>query len=61
MEFLAILGLCQKSVLNPFLFILVIDELNRQLHDEAPQCMLLVHDIIIVDEIRDGLRRKLNN
>ena len=57
--FLFDIGLHQRSALSPFLFIMVMVELTRGIQNEVPWCMVFADDIILVDEIRDGLNNKL--
>ena len=55
------IGLYQGSALTPFLFTIVTDELTREIQDDVPWCMLFADDIVLIDESRDGLNRKLEN
>ena len=54
-EFPTTIGLHQEvSVLSPYLFVVIMDELTRHIQDVVPMCMLFTDDIILVDEtIRD--------
>lgn len=49
-EFSVTLGLHTKSTSSFFIFILVMDELIRELHDEITWCVLFVDDIVLVDK-----------
>ncbi|KAL3527949.1 hypothetical protein ACH5RR_012605 [Cinchona calisaya] len=57
-EFPINIGLHQGSALNPYLFVLVIDELTRHIQEEIPWCMLFVDDIVLVDETEGGVNAK---
>ena len=50
------MGLHQGSVLSPFLFTLVMDELTRGIQDEVPRCTLFANDIVLIDETSQGVR-----
>jgi len=58
-DFSITIGLHQGSVLSPFLFAMVMDELTRPIQDEIPWCMLFADDIVLVDEMRAGVNAKL--
>lgn len=51
--------LCQRSALNSFLSMLVIDNLTGYIQNDISWYMLLVNDIVLVDEIRIGVSCKL--
>jgi hypothetical protein len=53
------IGLHQGSVLSPYLFALVIDEVTRDIQGDISWCMLFADDIVLVDESREGVNRKL--
>jgi hypothetical protein len=46
------IGLHQGSVLNPYLFGLVMDEVTRDIQGGIPWCMLFIDDMVLVDESR---------
>ena len=58
-EFPIRIGLHQGSALSPYLFTIVMDELTREIQDRAHWCMLFADNIVLVDEHRDGVNRKL--
>ncbi|GMP32327.1 hypothetical protein CsSME_00006133 [Camellia sinensis var. sinensis] len=47
------------STLNPYLFVLFIDELTRNIQDDMPWCMLFADDIVLMDETREVVNIKL--
>ena len=49
----------QGSALSPFLFTLVMEELTKEIQDEVPWCMLFANDIVLIDQIRQGINSKL--
>ena len=53
------IGLQQGSVLSPYLFVLVMDEVTRDIQGDIPWCMLFADDVVLVDESRAGVNRKL--
>jgi hypothetical protein len=53
------IGLHQGLALNPYLFALVIDEVTRDIQGDIPWCMLFADDVVLVDESREGVNRKL--
>ena len=52
-------GLHQGSVLNPYLFALIMDELTRHMQDKLPWCMLFADDIVLVAETKVEVNAKL--
>jgi hypothetical protein len=53
------IGLHQGSTLSPYLFPLVMDEVIRDMQEDIPWCMLFADDMVLVDESREGVNRKL--
>ena len=57
--FLIKIRLHQGSALNPYLFVLVMDEVTRNIQGNIPWCMLFADDVVLVDESQAGVNRKL--
>ena len=53
------IGLHQGLALSPYLFTLVMDEVTRDIQGDIPWCMLFADDIVLVDESRTVVNRKL--
>ena len=53
------IGLHQGSALSPYLFALVMDEVTRDIQGDISWCMLFADDVVLVDESRAGVNRKL--
>jgi hypothetical protein len=53
------IGLHQGSMLSPYLFALMIDEVIRDIQGGIPWCMLFVDDVVLIDESRTGVDQKL--
>ena len=53
------IGLHQGSALNPYLFSLLMDEVTRDIQDDITWCMLFADDVVLVDESRTRVNRKL--
>uniref|UniRef100_A0A8I6Y751 Reverse transcriptase domain-containing protein n=1 Tax=Hordeum vulgare subsp. vulgare TaxID=112509 RepID=A0A8I6Y751_HORVV len=53
------IGLHQGSALSPYLFDLVMDEVTRDIQGDIPWCMIFADDVVLVDESRTGVNRKL--
>ena len=51
--------LCQGSALSSYLFALVTGEVIRDIQGNIPWCMLFADDVVLVDESRAGVNRKL--
>ena len=58
-DFLINIGLHQGSALSPYLFALGMNELTRDIQGEIPWCILFADDVVLVDESRAGVNRKL--
>ena len=59
-EFSVNMGLHQRSTLSFYLFTLVLDEVTKHLHEQIPWCILFANDIVLIDEIIDGINYKLD-
>lgn len=53
------IGLHQGSALSPYLFALVMDEVTRDIQGDIPWCMLFADDVVLVDDSRTRVNRKL--
>jgi hypothetical protein len=53
------IGLYQGLALSPYLFALVKDEVTSDIQGDIPWCMLFVDGVVLVDESREGVNRKL--
>ena len=53
------IGLHQGSALSPYLFALMMDEVTRDIQGDIPWCMLFADDVVLVDDSRTGVNRKL--
>ncbi|VFQ98203.1 unnamed protein product [Cuscuta campestris] len=49
----------QGSALSPFLFALVMDVLTQGVQEGVPWCMFFADDIVLIDDMREGLNDKL--
>nr|XP_009771251.1 PREDICTED: uncharacterized protein LOC104221815 [Nicotiana sylvestris] len=58
-HFSIVMGLHQESALNPLLFALVMDVLIHHVEGEVSWCMLFVDDIVLIDEMRSGVNKRL--
>jgi hypothetical protein len=47
----------QGLALSPYLFVLVMDEITRDIQGGIPWCMLFTGDVVLVDESMTGLTR----
>jgi hypothetical protein len=53
------IGLHQGSALSPYLFTLVMDEVTGDIQGDIPWCMLFADDVVLIDDSRAGVNRKL--
>jgi hypothetical protein len=53
------IGLHEGLALSPYLFVLVMDEVTRDIQGGIPWCMLNADDVVFVDESRAGVDQKL--
>jgi hypothetical protein len=58
-DFTIKIGLHQGLALSPYLFDLVMDEVTRYIQGDIPWCMLFEDDVVLVDNSRTGVKRKL--
>ena len=58
-DFLIKIGLHQGSALSPYLYALVMYEVTRDIQGDIPWCMLFADDVVLVDNSRAGVNRKL--
>ena len=58
-EFLVTISLHQGSTLGPYHFALIIDELTSHIPAAVLKYMLFADDIVLADELRDGVNAKL--
>ena len=54
-------GLHQGSALSPFLFAVIMDRLTDEVRREPPWTMLFVDDIVICEETRKEVERRLKS
>jgi hypothetical protein len=53
------IGLHQVSALSHYPFVLVMDEVTRDIQCGIPWCMLFADDVVLMDESRTGVDQKL--
>jgi hypothetical protein len=53
------IGLHQELAMSPYLFVLVMDEVTRNIQGDIPWCMLFANDVVLVDESQAGINKKL--
>jgi Reverse transcriptase (RNA-dependent DNA polymerase) len=49
----------QGSVLSPYIFTLVMDEITKDIQGDIPWCMLFADDMVLIDESRIGVNQKV--
>jgi Reverse transcriptase (RNA-dependent DNA polymerase) len=49
------IGLHQGSVLSPYIFTLVIDEITKDIQEDIPWYMMFADDVVLIDESRTGV------
>ncbi|GKC01320.1 retrovirus-related pol polyprotein LINE-1 [Tanacetum coccineum] len=54
-------GLHQGSVISPYLFALILDELSREIQESIPWCMIFAQDIVLVAESIERLNNILEH
>ena len=58
-EFPITIGLHQGSALSSFLFAIVMDEITKSIHEDILWCMLFADDIVLIDETKEEVNKKL--
>jgi Reverse transcriptase (RNA-dependent DNA polymerase) len=53
------IGLHQGSALSLYIFTLVMDEITKNIQEDIPWCMLFADDVVLIDESRIGVNKKL--
>ena len=53
------LAVKHRRTLSPYLFALVMDEVTRDIQGDIPLCMLFADDVVLDDESRIVVNRKL--
>jgi hypothetical protein len=53
------IALHQGSALSPYLFVLVMDEVTRDIQVGIPWCMLFANNVVLVDESKTEIDQKL--
>lgn len=60
-QYILRVGLHQGSTLSPYLFVLLMDEITRNVQNEVPWCMLFADDNVLIDETRKWVRTNLKS
>ncbi len=58
-DFLISVGLYQGSAVSHYLFTLVLDKLIKHIQESISWYMMFADDIVLIDETREGVYRKL--
>jgi hypothetical protein len=58
-EFPITVGLCQGFAFSPYLFVVIMVELTRHLQEEVLGCMMFADDIVLMDNTRVQVNKKL--
>ena len=58
-EFSITIEMHQGSALSHFLFAIVMDEITKSIHEDIPWCMLFADDIVLINETKEGVNKKL--
>ena len=58
-EFSITIGVHQGSTLSHFLFVIVMDEITKSIHEDIPWCMLFADDIVLISETKERVNKKL--
>ena len=58
-EFPITIRVHQGLALSHFLFAIVMDKITKNICEEIPWCMLFADDIVLIDEIKEGVNTKL--
>jgi hypothetical protein len=53
------IGLHQRSALSPYLFHLVMNDVTTDIQRDIPWCMLFADDVVLVDDSRTRVNKKL--
>ncbi|GKA47658.1 ataxia telangiectasia mutated family protein [Tanacetum coccineum] len=62
MEFFPVdVGLHQGSVISPYIFAFILDELSKEIQEDIPWCLIFADDIMLVSESAKGLNIRLMN
>nr|GEU56233.1 hypothetical protein [Tanacetum cinerariifolium] len=59
--FLLEVGLYQGSIISPYLFTLILDELSKGIQKDIPWCMIFADDIVLITESVEGLNNRIKS